>query len=99
MIIIAEESDLKTFEARTCKHEDESVAIRNLLGVKKEIRSKDSIISRSIWYVCAQPQPQPPPCHLPADSFSPTTLPILDLLPPEGECKILKTYQSPITSE
>lgn len=36
---------LKTFETRACKHERESVMIRNLLGVSVEMRSRDSIIA------------------------------------------------------
>jgi hypothetical protein len=35
---------LKTFKAKACKHERESVMIRNLLGVRVEMRSRDSII-------------------------------------------------------
>jgi len=36
---------LKTFEARACKQERESVTIKNLLGVRVKIRSRDSIIA------------------------------------------------------
>ena len=37
-------SVLKTFGARVCKHERKSVKIRNVLGVRMEMRNRDSMI-------------------------------------------------------